>query len=133
MTRLRHFCRALRYESQNRRRGDLAKKIIAALVLISLLLIALPPALSAQKPKPKPLRFEFTPFLGYRTSMSLPVEPNVTGMNHRVVLDASPTYGVSFPMRLKNEVDLVEIRCATQDSYVHAEDVTPTPPSTCSP
>jgi hypothetical protein len=31
-------------------------------------------------------------------------------------------------MRLTNEDDLVEIRWARQDSYVHAEDITPQPP-----
>jgi hypothetical protein len=116
--------------------GDagLAKKTIAALVLMTMLLTALPLGLSAQQPEPKPLRFEFTPFLGYRTSMSFPVEPHVTGMNPRIVLDASPNYGVSFGMRLKNEDDLVEIRWARQDSYVHTEDITPQPPpSTCTP
>ena len=106
----------------------MGRKTIPALVLITMLLIALPPVLSAQQPEPKPLRFEFTPFLGYRTSMSFPVEPHVIGMNPRVVLDASPSYGVSFGMRLKNEDDLVEIRWARQDSCVHAEDITPQPP-----
>ena len=48
-------------------------------------------------------------------------------MNPRVVLDASPTYGVSFGMRLMNEDDLVEMRWARQDSYVHGEDITPQP------
>jgi len=99
------------------------------LVLIAMLsLIALPSALSAQQqPEPRPLRFDFTPFIGYRTSMSFPVEPHVTGMNPRVVLDSSPSYGVSFGVRLNNEDDLVEIRWARQDSYVHGEDITPQP------
>jgi hypothetical protein len=98
----------------------LAKKTIDVLFSITMLLIALPSALSAQQPEPKPLRFDFTPFIGYRTSMSFPVEPHVTGMNPRVVLDASPSYGGSLGMRLKTEDDLVEIRWARQDSYVHA-------------
>ena len=104
-------------------------KTIEVLVVIVMLLIALPSALSAQQqlPEPKPLRFDLTPFIGYRTSMSFPVEPHVTGMNPRVVLDASPGYGISFGMRLKNEDDLIEIRWARQDSYVHAEDITPQP------
>ena len=59
--------------------------------------------------------------------MSVPVEPHVTGTNPRVVLDASPSYGVSFGVRLKNEDSLVEIRWARQDSYIHAEDITPQP------
>ena len=103
-------------------------KTIEVLVVIVMLLIALPSALSAQQlPEPKPLRFDLTPFIGYRTSMSFPVEPHVTGMNPRVVLDASPSYGVSLGMRLANEGDLVEMRWARQDSYVHAEDITPQP------
>jgi hypothetical protein len=90
-----------------------------------LLVIALSPALSAQQqPEPKPLRFDFTPFIGYRTSMSFPVEPHVSGTNPRVVLDASPGYGVSFGMRLEEDA-LVEIRWARQDSYVHSQDISP--------
>jgi hypothetical protein len=107
----------------------LAKKTIDVLVFIGMLLIALPSALGAQaQPEPKPLRFDFTPFIGYRTSMSVPVEPHVTGTNPRVVLDANPSYGASLGVRLKNEDDLVEIRWARQDSYVHTEDITPQPP-----
>jgi hypothetical protein len=118
------------YERQNRGRRELVKTTLDVLVSIAMLLtIAFPSALSAQQqPEPKPLHFDFTPFIGYRTSMSFPVEPHVTGMNPRVVLDASPSYGVSFGVRLKNEDDLVEIRWARQDSYVHAEDITPQPP-----
>ncbi len=107
----------------------MARKIINALVLVAMLVIALAPAVIAQEqPEPKPLRFDFTPFVGYRTSMSFPIDPHVTGTNPRVVLDASPSYGASLGMRLKSEGDLVEIRWARQDSYVHAEDVTPQPP-----
>ena len=120
----------LRYEDQNRRREELAKKTIYVLVFIAMLLqIALPSALNAQQQlEPKPLRFDFSPFIGYRTSMSFPVEPHVTGMNPRVVLDASPSYGASFGVRLKDEADLVEVRWARQDSYVHTEDITPQTP-----
>lgn len=93
-----------------------------------LYLIALSPRLSAQQqPDPKPLRFDFAAFLGYRTSISFPVEPQVTGMNPRVVVDPSPSYGVSFGVRPREE-DLVEVRWARQDSYVHAEEITPLPP-----
>ena len=60
--------------------------------------------------------------------MSFPVEPHVTGMDRRAVLDASPSYGVSFGVRLRAEEDLIEIRWARQDSYVHAEEITPQPP-----
>src|SRR6476660_4976879 len=99
---------------------------IDVLVVIVMLLIGLPSALSAQQqPEPRPLRFDLTPFIGYRSSISFPVEPHVSGMNPRVILDASPSYGVSLGMRLANEGDLVEMRWARQDSYAHAEDITP--------
>jgi len=96
---------------------------------MAMLHILLLPALCAQDEyKQKSLRFDFTPFIGYRTSMSFPIEPHVTGTNPSVVLDASPSYGVSFGVRLRNEDDLVEIRWARQGSYVHLEDITPQPP-----
>jgi hypothetical protein len=101
----------------------LAKKTIA--FATTLFLVVLSPALNAQQqPEPKPLRLDLTPFMAFRTIMSFPVEPHVTGTNPRVVLDASPSYGVSFGVRL-NEDDLVEIRWARQDSYVHTQDITP--------
>jgi hypothetical protein len=107
----------------------LSKKKSSALAFLAMLyLIALSPRLSAQQqPDPKPLRFDFAAFLGYRTSISFPVEPQVTGMNPRVVVDPSPSYGVSFGVRPREE-DLVEVRWARQDSYVHAEEITPLPP-----
>ena len=108
---------------------ELAEKTIRILLAIATLLVGLPLALSAQQQAgPKPLRFDFTPFVGYRTSMSFPVDPHVTGTNPRVVLDANPSYGASFGVRLRAEEDLVEVRWARQDSYVHAEDITPQPP-----
>lgn len=105
---------------------------IGVLPLITMLSLVVSPSLvrAQQEGEPKPLRFDFTPFIGYRTSMSFPVEPHVTGTNPRVVLDASPSYGFSFGARLTGrEEDLIEVRWARQDSYVHAEelDVTPLP------
>jgi len=104
---------------QNRRLRGLAKKSIHVLVFIALLLLIVhSPALSAQQQAvPKPLRFDLTPFIGYRTSMSFPVEPHVAGTNPRVLLDANPSYGVSFGVRLREEEDLVEVHWARQDSY----------------
>lgn len=111
--------------------GTSAKKTTRMLIFLRVLslLITLSARLNAQQqPEPKPLRFDFTPWIGYRTSTSFPIEPHVTGTNPRVVLDPSPSYGVSFGVRLTDPADLVEIRWARQDSYVHAEDFTPQPP-----
>lgn len=102
---------------------------IGVLPIITILsLVVSSPLLRAQETEPKPLRFDFTPFIGYRTGMSFPVEPHVTGTNPRVVLDASPSYGFSFGARLTGrEEDLIEVRWTRQDSYIHPEELTPLP------
>ena len=100
-------------------------------VVAVLSLLALSSALSAQDSAgPTPLRFDITPFAGYRSIMTLPVEPHVTGMNPTVVLEASPSFGFTFGVRLlpNREEDLIEVRWARQDSYLHTEDITPAPP-----
>jgi hypothetical protein len=104
----------------------LTRKAIDLIVFTTAILVLLSPTLGAQQqqPEPKPLRFDFTPFAGYRTSMSFPIEPHVTGTNPRVVLDASPSYGASFGVRLQED-GLVEVRWARQDSYLQSEDITP--------
>jgi DNA-binding NarL/FixJ family response regulator len=48
--------------------------------------------------------------------MGFPVDPHVTGINPRVILEASSSYGVSFGFRFKNEDVLVEIRWAAFSS-----------------
>jgi hypothetical protein len=110
------------------RRQELSNRTIKLFVFTATLyLMALSSGLSAQQqPIPKPLRFDFTPYMGYRTSMSFAVEPHVTGMKPGVVVDDSPSYGFSFGVRLREE-DLIEVRWARQDSYVHTEDITPQP------
>ena len=96
--------------------------------MVGLVVVALSPVLTGQEqPEPKPLRFDFTPFAGYRTSMSFGVEPHVSGTNPRVVLDASPSYGAAFGFRI-HEDDLVEVRWARQDSYAHSENISPPAP-----
>lgn len=113
-------------ECHGRRRGDLAGRLIRVFLFVTMVyLIALSPGLSAQQQaEPKPLRFDFAAFMGYRTSMSFPVEPHVTGTNPRLLVDASPSYGASFGVRLREE-DLVEARWARQDSHIHTEEITP--------
>jgi hypothetical protein len=80
--------------------------------------------LAQEQPLSRPPRFEVSPFLGYRTSISFPIDPHVQGTNPRVVLDASPSYGAAVGFRI-NEDDLVELRWARQASYVHTENVEP--------
>src|SRR5215472_2342690 len=72
----------------------------------------------------KPLHVDFTPFIGYRTSMSFPIEPHVSGTNPSVVLDASPSFGASFGVRLQED-GLVEVRWARQDSYLQSNGISP--------
>ncbi len=107
----------------------MAKKAVDVFLFsATLIFLAFSPALSAQQSELKPPHFEITPFVGYRTSMSFQAQPYVTGTSPGLVLDASPSYGVSFGMRLRAVEDLVEIRWARQDSYVHAGDIVlPTP------
>jgi hypothetical protein len=102
-------------------------KIAVRGCIVAIAVMVLSPGLHAQQPEPKPLRFDITAFAGYRTSMSFPVDPNATQPAPRVVLDASPSYGASFGIRLR-EPDVVEIRWARQDSYVHTEDIVPQTP-----
>jgi len=93
-------------------------------LLVVLHLLAPWPVRAQQESELKPLRFDVTGFAGYRTSMSFPVEPHVAGANPRVVVDASPSYGFSFGIR-SHEEDLIEVRWARQDSYLHTEEITP--------
>lgn len=91
----------------------------------ALLLIILSHAVGAQQQlAEKPLRFDFTPFIGYRTSMSFPIEPHVSGTTPSVVLDASPSFGASFGVRLQED-GLVEVRWARQDSYLQSNGISP--------
>lgn len=96
--------------------------------IVLLLLTALVTGVAAQdQGVPKPVRFDLSLFAGYRTSIGFPIEPHVTGMNPRIVIEPSPSYGGSFGFR-PHEDDLVEFRWARQDSHLHAEGITPLPP-----
>jgi hypothetical protein len=96
--------------------------------ILGLLLLTLSATLAAQEPAiQKPCRFDLTPLVSYRTSMSFPIQPYVTGTNPRVVLDATPSYGFAFGVRLRED-DVVEFRWARQDSHTHFEDAFPGSP-----
>lgn len=94
---------------------------------INLLLLAIPCIVPAQQPEPKPLRLEVTPLFGYRSTVIFPIVSSVAS-NTDLTVDASPSFGVSFGVRLRDYDDLVETRWARQDSYVHSEQVIPQPP-----
>ena len=83
--------------------------------------------LAQQQDQLKPLRFDFTPFAGYRTTMSIPIEPHVSGLNPSIVLDAGPSYGASVGYWIRED-DLVELRWARQSSHARSDDVALQPP-----
>ncbi len=69
----------------------------------------------------KPLRFDLTPLVGYRTSMSFPTVADGQESASHLVLAAKPSYGIAFGVRLDEE-DLIELRWARQETHVHLED-----------
>lgn len=70
---------------------------------------------------PKPMRFDLTPLMGYRTSITFPAMPGVQGQTTNVVLSEKTSYGFAAGVRL-NEEDLVEIRWARQSSDIRFPD-----------
>lgn len=99
-----------------------------AFVVVLLTTLTFSATLLAQQDRPKPLRFDFSPFAGYRTIMSIPIEPHVSGQNPSIVLDSGPSYGASFGYWIREGEDLVELRWARQSSHAHSNDVTLQPP-----
>lgn len=79
-----------------------------------------------QAAEPKPLRLEIAPLVGIRSAVSLPIEPS--GSSADMVVDASPSFRLSFGVRLRDYDDLVETRWARQDSYMHSDQIPPQPP-----
>ena len=92
-----------------------------ALRIISFVLLLAPHLVAQEQAISKPLHFDVSPFIGYRTGMSISIDPQVQGTNPHVSLDASPSYGASFGIRI-HEDDVVEVRWARQDTYVQADD-----------
>jgi hypothetical protein len=72
----------------------------------------------------KPLRFDLTPLVGYRTSMTFPTGQDGQEPSPHVILDANPSYGMAVGVRLDEE-NLIEFRWARQDTHVHLEDSGP--------
>ena len=86
---------------------------------LTLILITHAAAAYAQT-EPKPMYFDFSVLGGYRTSMSFTTQP-VEGVDvPKVVIDPSPSYGVSFGARL-NDLDVVEFRWARMKTTMRTE------------
>ncbi len=99
--------------------GKAARQRVIPYFLAVVTVIGCPGRVNGQNTKP--LRFDITPLIGYRSGMSFPTGENAQSTAPHVGLDANPSYGAAFGVRL-NEEDLVEFRWARQDSHVHLED-----------
>jgi hypothetical protein len=75
------------------------------------------PLAGQYRPETKVFPFEFTPQVGYRTSMTFATEPAIDGTSSKVVLAPSPSKALAFGFRLNDE-DLVEIRWIRQNSQI---------------
>src|SRR5512144_3025688 len=96
--------------------------VLTTSLKFGLALILLSRALAAHaQTEPPLLRFDFTPLVGYRTSMSFTGPPEGEGMNLKVVLDPSPSYGMALGARI-NEEDLIELRWARQKTHIRLEE-----------
>jgi hypothetical protein len=94
--------------------------------LFALMLLLYPGRLASQaapdqQTQSKPLRFDLTPLVGYRTSMAFPTGQNTQEPSPSLILGAGPSYGMAVGVRLDEE-DLIEFRWARQDTDVHLED-----------
>lgn len=84
-------------------------------------LLLLSQAIASQaQVEPKRMRFDFTPLIGYRTSVTFAGEPTIMGQTPHVVLEDSPSYGAAVGFRLDEE-DLIEFRWARQNTRIHTE------------
>src|SRR5262249_34425437 len=63
----------------------------------------------------KPLRYDLTPLVGYRTSISFPTGEDAQEPTAHVVLEGGPSYGFAVGFRLEEE-KLIEFRWARQDT-----------------
>ena len=75
--------------------------------MLALAVFAISHLAAAQEPVSKPLRFDFSPMVGYRTSMSFAAQPQSGQTNPRIVVNSGPSYGFAFGVRIDEE-NLVE-------------------------
>jgi hypothetical protein len=110
---------------------QIARKYLMCLPCFCVLMVILcSGSVSSQTPtdeqtESKPLRFDLTPIVGYRTGMSFPTGEAGQVSSPHLSLDAKPSYGMAVGVRLDEE-DLIEFRWARQDTRIHLQDVAPT-------
>jgi hypothetical protein len=114
------LCYSRRCPSQGRGVRSLKIRIYPGLIL---LLFVVAVSALAQTPA-KPLRFDFTPIVGYRTGMSVStasetVNPTSNGI-FKIAVDSSPAFGAAFGARIDEE-NLIEFRWTRMNSTMHAE------------
>ena len=93
--------------------------VLALLVMFSSSPLA-SQTISGAQPQ-KPLRFDVTPLVGYRTRMVFPTTQDGQDTSPNLIFEAKPSYGFAFGVRLDEE-NLVEFRWARQRSHMRLED-----------
>jgi hypothetical protein len=96
--------------------------VIGALCAFGSALLLMGSAVAQDTAPPQALRFDVGALVGYRTSISFPTQSGSS--NPRVVLDASPSYGATFGVRL-DEQNLVAFRWTRQDTRAHLDNAAP--------
>jgi hypothetical protein len=90
-----------------------------------LTLLAITHLVDAQEPgESRSLRFDFSPLIGYRTSMSFAPQQQSGGRNPRIIVNTNPGYGVALGVRI-DEQNLVEFHWTRQDTDAHVENAAP--------
>jgi hypothetical protein len=84
--------------------------------------------LAQEQAESKPLRFDFSPMLSYRTSMRFTGQLESGGVNPAIVVNSDPSYGFAFGVRIDEE-NLVEFHWARQNTKLHAENLVLVPSS----
>ena len=96
---------------------DAAPKARTYLLMLLGCLLCCGEMASQETAEPKPLRIDFTPLIGYRSSVTFPTVQGLQANASGAVLAQKPSYGFSLGFRL-NEEDVVELRWARQDSDI---------------
>jgi len=99
------------------------------ILLLAVTLMCSPLLVSQDLPEPATSRFEISPLVSYRSHFRLPIETGIEGVNPKVILDASPGFGIGLGVRL-NSSNLIEVVWSRQDSYARVENSSAILPAT---